>query len=84
MSRSDKLIKRFLSVPKDLVWSEFIKVLSYYGFEIKPTNITGGSRRCFENKEGAKLYFHEPHPSKIVKLYVIRQTIEFLKKEGVL
>ena len=84
MTKIDKLIERFLNIPKDLEWTELIKILSYYGFEIMQKGITGGSRRCFKNKDGLKLYFHEPHPSKIVKMYAIRQVIETLKKEGIL
>ena len=84
MSKIKKLLEKFFSEPKDLEWREFIKILSYYGFEIMPPGITGGSRRAFENKNGVRLYFHEPHPSKIIKTYVIKQTIEILKKEGLL
>lgn len=84
MTKIDKLIEKFLNIPKDLEWTEFIKILSHYGFTVVPKGITGGSRRCFKNNNGLKLYFHEPHPSNIVKTYAIRQVIETLKKEGIL
>lgn len=84
MSKIEKLLEKFLSNPKDLEWNEFIKILSYFGFEIMTKGITGGSRRAFKNKNGVKLYFHEPHPGNIVKTYVIKQTVETLKKEGLL
>jgi len=84
MSKIEKLLEKFLQNPKDLTWQEFIKILAYFGFDIKSKGLTGGSRRCFENKNGTKLYFHEPHPSNIVKSYMIKQTIEILTKEGLL
>ena len=33
---------------------------------------------CFSNKEGVKIYFHEPHPSNIVKTYTIKVNVEDL------
>lgn len=84
MTKLDKLIEKLLSNSKDFEWRELVKILAFYGFELINQGQTGGSRRCFENKDGIKLHFHEPHPNKIVKSYVIRQVIEILKKEGLL
>lgn len=84
MSKIEKLLQKFLSGPKDLEWRELIKILAYYGFEIMPQGVSGGSRRCFKNKDGLRLYLHEPHPANIVKSYAIKQVIETLKKEGIL
>ena len=84
MSKIKKLLEKFLTNPKDLEWQEFIKILSHFGFKIMTKGITGGSRRVFENETGIKLCFHEPHPDNIVKTYVIKQTVETLKKEGLL
>ena len=49
------------SAPKDFEWNELTKLLSFLGFHLIPQAKTGGSRRCFENKDGVKLYFHEHH-----------------------
>ncbi|GBF22623.1 toxin HicA [Candidatus Gastranaerophilus sp. (ex Termes propinquus)] len=84
MSKIEKLLQKFLNNPKDLEWREFVKILSHFGFEQMPCGVSGGSRRTFENQDGVKLYFHEPHPSKIVKSYALRSVIEVLKKEGIL
>jgi predicted RNA binding protein YcfA (HicA-like mRNA interferase family) len=84
MSKIEKLLQKFLNNPKDLEWRELVKILEHFGFEPTPQGATGGSRRTFENQNGTKLHFHEPHPSKIVKSYVIRHTIELLRKEGIL
>ena len=84
MGKIDKLLQKFLNDPKDFEWREFIKILEHFGFKMLPQGKTGGSRRTFENKEGLKLYFHEPHPAKILKSYMIKNTIEIFKKEGIL
>ena len=84
MSKIEKLLKKFLSNPKDLEWQELTKILTHYGFKTQQQGITSGSRRCFVNKDGVKIYFHEPHLSKIIKSYAIKQAIEILKKEGLL
>ena len=84
MSKISKLLNKFLNDPKDLEWQELIKILKHFGFELQSQGMTGGSRRMFENKEGLKLYFHEPHPVKTVKSYAIKNTIEILKQEGIL
>jgi predicted RNA binding protein YcfA (HicA-like mRNA interferase family) len=43
--------------------------------------MTGGSRRKFVNMDGRAIFIHEPHPSRIVKKYVIRLIIEQCKEE---
>ena len=84
MSKIDKLLQKFLNDPKDFEWREFIRILDHFGFKMLSQGTTGGSRRTFENKDGLKLYFHEPHPEKNLKSYMIKYTIETLKKEGIL
>jgi len=84
MSKIEKLLQKFSKDPKDFEWREFVKILEHFGFKMLSQGMTGGSRRTFENKDGLKLYFHEPHPVKIVKSYMIKKTIETLKKEGII
>lgn len=81
MSKIEKLVERFLSVPKDLTWEEFSKVLNYYGYvEFKKKGKTGGSRRKFLNPklENDIIIAHKPHPQNVVKRYIIEQVIEKL------
>jgi len=33
MSRIEKLLKRFLSAPKDFTWEELVKILASFGYE---------------------------------------------------
>ena len=47
MGSAEKLINRFLKVPKDFTWDELASVLGEYGYESLKTGKTGGSRRKF-------------------------------------
>jgi predicted RNA binding protein YcfA (HicA-like mRNA interferase family) len=82
MSKHEKLIIRLLSKPKDFEWSEVVSVLESLGFEI----ICGsGSKRKFKHKEtNAIIILHEPHPSKIMKMYAVEEIISTLKEGGFL
>ena len=80
MSKIEKLLEKFKSVPKDQTWDELVKILNHLGyFEIKKKGKTGGSRRKFSNKENDVISLHRPHPSNIVKQYVIKQLLEKLE-----
>lgn len=79
MSRIEKLLIKFKSVSKTLTWNELVKILNYLGYLETSKGKTGGSRRKFINKEKDILKLHKPHPSNIVKEYVIRQLLEKLE-----
>lgn len=79
MSKIEKLVQKFLSIPKDLTWEEFSKVLNHYGYvELKKKGKTGGSRRKFINRkrDNEVIIVHKPHPQNVVKKYIIEQAIE--------
>jgi len=79
MSRNEKILERFKTIPKDFTWDELVKVLNYLGYEEKTKKgKTGGSRRKFVNNDMDIIILHEPHPGKIVKEYVIKQIIKKL------
>jgi len=80
VTRRQKLLSRFLTVPSDLSWHELTRVLSGLGFiEIKNKGVTGGSRVKFVNQNGDIINLHKPHPSNIVKRYAIVQIIDKLQ-----
>ena len=82
MSKIEKLVEKFLNIPKDLTWEEFSKVLNHYGYlEVKQKGRTGGSRRKFinEKKNNDVIIAHKPHPQNTVKRYIIEQVIEKLE-----
>lgn len=83
MSKNSKLVDRFLSKPKDLTWDELVKIFALYGYvELRKKGKTGGSRRKFADVDNNILALHKPHPSNIVKQYVIEQVIESLHERG--
>lgn len=73
MSKKEKLIDRFLSMPSDFHYDEMVKLLGYFGFGEVKKGKTSGSRVKFENKEGVPIMLHKPHPSGIMKKYQMRQ-----------
>jgi predicted RNA binding protein YcfA (HicA-like mRNA interferase family) len=80
MSKIDKLLEQFKSNPTDFTWDELVKVLNHLGyFEKASKGKTGGSRIKFVNRETDIISLHKPHPSNIVKQYVIKQIIEKLE-----
>ncbi len=82
MSQIEKLLLRFKSKPKDLTWNELVLVLRFYGYDELPCGKTGGSRVKFADRQKRIISLHKPHPTPIVKLYVIEQIITTLKENG--
>ncbi|HWK07692.1 MAG TPA: type II toxin-antitoxin system HicA family toxin [Puia sp.] len=82
MSRTEKLLQRLLSVPKDLTWEELVKILAQFGYIELKKGKTGGSRRKFADAKKNIIILHKPHPGNIVKEYAIKQVIVQLKEKG--
>jgi HicA toxin of bacterial toxin-antitoxin, len=81
MSKKQKLIDRLSSIPKDFTWDELVCVLDGYGYELQKSK--GSSRRAFLNKYNKHtFYFHKPHPSNLVKRYILDEVIKTLKDQG--
>ena len=82
MTKIDKLIERFLSIPKDFTYTELCKILNYFGYIEATKGKTSGSRVMFIHKKvDTPIRLHKPNPKPILKEYVIKQVIEELKKE---
>ena len=82
MSKTEKLLLRLLSIPKDFTWEELTKLLGLFGFVELKKGKTGGSRRKFADDKKNVIILHKPHPGNIVKEYAIRQIITQLKDKG--
>lgn len=82
MSRIEKLLRRFLSAPKDFTWEELIKILAAFNYEEIIGGKTGGSRRKFKDDKNNIISLHKPHPSNKLKRYVISDVINHLKING--
>ena len=84
MTKEEKLLKRFLSKPKDLNYDELVQVLKYFGYYEFTTGKSTGSAKKFKNDNNDLINFHKPHPSNIVKSYIINQIIEKLERNGLI
>ena len=80
VSKSEKLIIRFLSCPKDFTYSELKTLLLCFGY--KETQ-GAGSRVCF-SKDNHKIKLHKPHPDNRLKRYQLDLIIEALKNNGLI
>lgn len=78
MSRKQKLLDRFLSMPTDFHFDELVRLLKHFGYCEVRKGKTSGSRVKFVNKDGVPIILHKPHPDGILKNYQIRQIKEFL------
>ena len=77
MSTRDKLIERFKKQPKDLTWDELVRLLGIFGFTVDNKGKTSGSRVVFGNGN-EDIELHKPHPSSIIKEYVMKRVLIFL------
>ncbi len=85
MSRDEKLLKRFISRPKDFTYSELRRLLTSFGYEESQSGKTSGSRVAFIEKESKHIIrLHKPHPNNELKLYQIDQIIDELKLRGLI
>ncbi len=82
MGKKEKLIDRFLSKPSDFTWDELVNILSSFGYLEISKGKTGGSRRKFVDATGNVISLHKPHPSKIVKKYMLDIVSGQLKEKG--
>ena len=80
MSRKDKALNRLLTKPADFLWSELVTVMGSLSYELKSTG--GSGRKFIHPLTHATHFIHEPHPSKVLKAYQVRDAITFLTREG--
>lgn len=84
MSKAEKLLKRFLSKPKDFTFDELKKLLSSFGYEEVMTGKTAGSRVTFQHYKGHTIKLHKPHPSTVLKKYQLDDVVDKLRERGIL
>ncbi len=79
MSKHDKLLKRFLSKPKDFTYSELKTLLSGFGYYEFTGGSSSGSRVAFINDKTQHIIrLHKPHPNNILKRYQLDIILEEL------
>ena len=85
MSKSDKRLSRLLKKPKDFTFKELETILSNLGFVATNEGVSSGSAVKFVNYDtGQIIRLHKPHPSPILKPYLVNMVIEQLKQGGYL
>ena len=85
MSKSEKALKRLLSNPKDFTFGELDAFLTGLGFQLSNAGSTSGSAVKFINyKTGHIIRLHKPHPSSVLKQYIIKYITKELKQGGYL
>ncbi len=80
MTQKKKIIKKFVEKPprKDLTYQELETILSGLGYD----KIEGsGSRVKFYRNDGSfPISIHKPHPGNILKVYVVREIQNILRR----
>jgi hypothetical protein len=85
MTKHDKLIKRFKSQPKDFTYDEMRSFLSRLGYVEETKGKTSGSRVIFYNEElQHSIFLHKPHPSNIIKSYLMKYVEDELTAKGLI
>lgn len=81
MSSHEKLLERFLKLPKDFTWDELKRLVGKYGYYQNNKGKTSGSRVKFENEDSdICLDLHKPHPKNCLKPYQMVDVLEFMKR----
>ena len=85
MAQFKKLLNRILSSPSDFTFGELETLLSGFGFKVSNAGKTSGSAVRFINgKTGHIIRLHKPHPSPVLKQYLIKFIVNELKQGGYL
>jgi len=73
MSKKDKLIKSFLHIPvkKDLTFNELETLLLSCGFQ--KLEGSGSAVKFYHQSRDLLISLHKPHPSNILKVYIVKQ-----------
>ncbi|MEA3352211.1 MAG: type II toxin-antitoxin system HicA family toxin [Campylobacterota bacterium] len=80
MSKKVKLLKKFLAIPlkKDLIFDELATLLIACGY-IKIEG-SGSAVKFYHKEKDSLINLHKPHPSNILKIYIIKQIQNKLKE----
>jgi hypothetical protein len=85
MTKTRKLLDRFLSRPKDFTFAELKTLLADLGYQEAKAGKTSGSRAAFYNGEVDDLIkLYRPHPSSVVKRCYLDEIRVHLKDRGLI
>jgi len=80
MSKKDKLLSKFLEIPpkRDLTFGELNTLLVACGFE--KIEGAGSAVKFYHPQKDIMINLHKPHPSPILKVYLVKQIQAKLKE----
>ena len=85
MGTKEKLIERFVRLPKDFTFEETVTLLRYLGYVQHNKGATSGSRIRFKNEETQEyIDLHRPHPGSIMKAWMIKTIYLYLKSKNLI
>ena len=85
MGTKEKLIERFVRLPKDFTFEETVTLLRYLGYVQHNKGATSGSRIRFKNEEKQEyIDLHRPHPGSIMKAWMIKTIYLHLKSKNLI
>lgn len=85
MGKAEKLLKRFLSKPKDFTYDELKRFLKSFDYEEAKTGKTSGSRVAFINHTTKHIIrLHKPHPKPELKQYQLNDIEQELRERGLI
>ena len=84
MGQKEKLIRKLKSIPKDMTFDELATLLAYLEYSLENKGKTSGSRIIFKRAGCMSISFHKPHPQKELPVYVVKNVLLSLQKDGLL
>lgn len=85
MGTKEKLIERFLTLPRNFTYEEVKRLFGIFGYVENTKGSTSGSRVEFISADGKNSYImHKPHPSNIIKGYVMKQMLSFIREQDLI
>lgn len=80
MGKKEKLLAKFLEVPpkRDLTFDALDSLLKHCGF--KKIEGAGSAVKFYNKEKDVLINLHKPHPSNILKVYLIKQIQVKLKE----
>ena len=83
MSSKEKLVKRFLSLPRDFTFDEVVRLFALFGFVLSNKGHSSGSRVAFIHSDEV-FTVHRPHSENIVKRGTLQNIKEYLENKNLI
>ena len=85
MSKTEKLLNRFLSHPADFTYNELKRLMHAFGYKESRSGKTSGSQVAFINSATQHIIrLQKPHPTPVLKKYQIKHAENELRRKGVI